>query len=900
MNRSPKWLEEILATKLEPLDRRPFLVSAILTAAIMIAAKYGDASFARAAARLWPKFEQLTDHWPLILAGFLCVSALLLDFIISWVQTTTKRLWWQIPLLICLIILICVLFAIKGECGRGATWIFAPAIFVFIVALRFEPRQKTKIIHDSLHRKYLVERVAEVLKDANHAPKRIAIQGSWGIGKTAFLQMLRAELTNSQTTTYHMAWVNPWRAQTPEQAWAAIAKAVDYALGNRPSFPRDWVNHPILVWLLGLIPSAKITPKLVDFFANDVIQMPESTALQFINRNISSRVGKNGRLIVFIDDMERADPKVIRSILPVIDRLSELDNSLFLFAIDPKRIAEAFEEKEQNAPLTKGYLDKVFDLQIPLPGPDQADILTLLIEKANSENLSFLSSALPNLASHLPSNPRTALRFFEVAKSRERMFFGRYHPTEIPEVPFFLSWLIETEFPGFIKAINLSGNLELFNKVCEAPLMDRIEPSSHRDFPSLIASIGKELGLAETAKTENDHLHKLVAALAEMSGNSLDWITGQSTPFTLDWIASGHTRLEQLTIPELLRLRNRWSEWAGKKTLEEMLRDEFGADDFCDTSRCGAQLIDAEIKLIISACRTALSTNSVAKAVSGIPERIDLLTEHLRFSRTINGQDDLPRFNKEIFYQWLRFFVEVPLDRNSGQPVMDVDDSRISFHEELARALPYEDALRAVWWEIRNGTDMPHNLAHKTELERHCNHLKNLLLRSASAELLSMFRDGRIATITGNRVHRNWPPTALPNQGLNLFLNPKSWIPTENDEWRVPLATLATEAVTNQNIAASCAEIIGASVIHPAACGQCGDGHIQERQVIIDVTSQYPRYFRCLWEAAMKLDSELYDYNRLIRERKKAETAGFFEPQFLAENFPLPPERLDVELNRIP
>jgi hypothetical protein len=706
-----------------------------------------------------------------------------------------------------------------------------------------------------------------------------------------FLKMLRTELAKSQTTTFHIAWVNPWRVQTPEQAWAAIAKAVDYALGNRPTFPRDWVNHPILVWLLSLIPSTKITPELVDFFANDVVQMPESKALQSINRIISSRIGKDGRLIIFVDDMERADPRIIRGILPVIDRLSELDQSLFIFAIDPDRIAEAFEEKEQNAPLTKGYLDKVFDLQIPIPEPDQADIFTLLLERADLENLSFLSSALPSLSRHLPSNPRTALRFFEVAKMRERMFFGRYHITEIPAVPFFLSWLIETEFLGFLKTINLPQNLKMFNNICGSPFMERKQPREHNEFEVLMKSLAEGLGLIDSSGPGSARLQDLVAALAEMSGNSLDWITEQSSFLTLDWIATGHTKLEQLTIPELLKLRERWSEWAGKKTLKQMLQDEFGNDDFCDLDRCGAQLIDAEIKLITSACRGAIGTKNASNALSDISNRINLLYEHLRFARTFTGREDLPKFNKNVFYQWLRFFVEIPLDRNSGQSVKAVDDSRMKFHEELARSLPYEDALRAVWWEIRVETDMPHDLPHKNQLENHCNQLKNLLLCNASVELLSMFRDGRIATIEGNKVHRNWPPTALPNQGLDLFLNPKSWIPTENDVWRESLEKLIHDATENPNIAASCAEIIGLYVIHPAACDLCGNGHIQEREFITKITDQYPGYFRCFWQAAMKLDSELYDYNRLIKERKRAESAGFFDPQFLAENFPLPPEK---------
>ena len=99
MNTTPKWLEEILDAKLEPLDRRPILVSAILTLSIMFAAMYGGESFAEASALLLPKIEWTINHWPLLLAGLFGIAALLLDFIINWLRTTTKRLWWHLPLL---------------------------------------------------------------------------------------------------------------------------------------------------------------------------------------------------------------------------------------------------------------------------------------------------------------------------------------------------------------------------------------------------------------------------------------------------------------------------------------------------------------------------------------------------------------------------------------------------------------------------------------------------------------------------------------------------------------------------------------------------------------------------------------------------------------------------------
>ncbi|MEP2774422.1 MAG: P-loop NTPase fold protein [Luteolibacter sp.] len=890
MKITPNWLEEILESKLVPLDRHPFLVSAILTSSIMVAASFGGDSFDRASDILWPHLQKAVSYWSLILAVFLGITALLLDFLVSWVRTVTKHLWWHIPCLFCLIVLICFIFAMNATCPESGNWFFAPFLFMFIAVLRFEPKPEAEIVNDSLHRKYLVGRVAELLQDSEASPKRIAIMGSWGLGKTVFLRLLRAELDKSKNTSFHMAWVNPWRSQTPEQAWAAIAKSIDHALGNRPAFPRDWANHPILVWLLGLIPSSKITPELVEFFANDVVQMPEPKALQTINRTISSRVGKEGRLIIFVDDMERGDPKVVRSILPVVDRLSQIEQSLFLFAIDPERISEAFNETEQNAPLTKGYIDKVFDLQIPLPEPDQAEILAILLEKAKSEKLPFLSTALPSLASHLPSNPRTALRFYEVAKTRERMFFARYHSREIPEAPFFLCWLIETEFPGFMKAILRPTNLELFGKVCEHPLMEQKEPHTHEDFPTLIDSIGDELGIKTPGESGRIRIHELVSALTNMSGSSLDWITEDSKPFTLEWIAKGHTRLDQLTIPELIRLRSQWCKWAGKKTLDEMLLDEFEDHQFSDASRCGEQLIDAEIKLITSACRSASGTKNIESALSGTAKQIDLLTDHLRFSRTVRGQNDLTKFNGEIFYRWLRFLAEVPLDEKMGETTKNVEASRTGFHKELARILPYDEALRASWWGIRNEIELGGSLPHMDKLREHCEELKRILMINASDELLTMFRDGRIAKVNGTRVERNWPPPALPSQSLDLFLNPRLWIPTDGDEWRPLLKTLVSEAAQKQNIAAACAEIIGHYVIHPSACKVCMNGHVQEREFIKRITEEYPGYFKCLWDGAMKLNKETDDYDRLIRERKRAEVAGLFDSEFFTQNFPLPHE----------
>ncbi len=64
MSKAPQWLEELLETKLAPLDRRPVFVSAMLTLAIMVAATYGGDSFTKVATHLWPVYRPLSEPPP--------------------------------------------------------------------------------------------------------------------------------------------------------------------------------------------------------------------------------------------------------------------------------------------------------------------------------------------------------------------------------------------------------------------------------------------------------------------------------------------------------------------------------------------------------------------------------------------------------------------------------------------------------------------------------------------------------------------------------------------------------------------------------------------------------------------------------------------------------------------
>lgn len=320
---------------------------------------------------------------------------------------------------------------------------------------------------------------------------RIALTGPWGCGKTLVLDHVAYAL--EQQKKARAVKVSPWGCTTVAEARAALADGMRTLLDDAP---------------LQEVPFLKVIAKA--FGASDTVDAvftqvtgDRSASLKDLDRRLGKVEGQTGRrMILVIDDMERAEPEVVRALLPLLSELIELRYCTFLIAIDEEHFRGAFasnvrpkqeiEAKPEGATgddngrassqrvTADGFLQKIFDLRIEMPPTAPHDRIAamarlklglgtpedsleqphLLSEKAPvAHDYPKLAAALPILSPHLPSNPRELERFLDKARLYEVCFLADYadeassmFDREGDWPLFFHLWLMDTRFPGFAAA----------------------------------------------------------------------------------------------------------------------------------------------------------------------------------------------------------------------------------------------------------------------------------------------------------------------------------------------------------------------------------------------------------------------------------------------------------------
>jgi hypothetical protein len=319
---------------------------------------------------------------------------------------------------------------------------------------------------------------------------RIALTGPWGCGKTLVLDHVAFALQDHGLA--RAVKVSPWVCTTVAEARECLAEGMRVLLGEA-----SYHEVPLLRGALKSVGAAD----LVDAVFTDVTSARKAS-LQALDEHLGRQEDRTGkRMIMVIDDMERAEPNVVRALLPLLSDLLELKHCTFLIAIDEGHFRAAFatdlrdvkvspakpdedpDSINPRSPLivaAEGFLQKVFDLRIEMPIDPPADRIAamarLKVGLSNfrdsliqphllnkpalaAEEYPKLKAALPFLTAHLPTNPRELERFLDKARLYEICFLADYSSVKDSMFDrdgdwtlFFHLWLLDSRFPGFAKS----------------------------------------------------------------------------------------------------------------------------------------------------------------------------------------------------------------------------------------------------------------------------------------------------------------------------------------------------------------------------------------------------------------------------------------------------------------
>lgn len=284
---------------------------------------------------------------------------------------------------------------------------------------------------DHLGRWAFASQIAHI---ASKAPRdwavRIGVYGGWGEGKTSVLRLVEGI---TREDGHAVAWFNPWGCTSSADLWLSFVQSIAEAVRE--------LGDPVLAGLGKQLDTSRIVKEinsrieknrhlleLGGAVAGAAVGVPIiAMAVGAAGRAASPLVGKWGskkqrniidelailgdkRLIVLIDDVDRADPRLLPQLLFALREVLDLGGFSFVLAIDADRVEEVL-RKMYPGVNGREFLDKIVDFPRNLPVPSRSSMMALARTEARRRFPFVDSEALDSVLDFLPPNPRLVRQF---------------------------------------------------------------------------------------------------------------------------------------------------------------------------------------------------------------------------------------------------------------------------------------------------------------------------------------------------------------------------------------------------------------------------------------------------------------------------------------------------------
>jgi len=322
---------------------------------------------------------------------------------------------------------------------------------------------------DPLGFEEIVDGLAELILESREAtPFTFGIEGTWGTGKSTLMGALRRRLTENPEVTGIQ--FNAWTAQEG-QVLEAFVKTVLSAI--KPRYLRNALYRRKAIGLLrfglsalaGLVGQSRTVDRVWDAVASDPqVRNELRDLLQVTVAAWRKSSGTRTRLLcVFVDDLDRCEPKVVVEVLEAMKLYLDVPGLVFVVGYDEGIVSEVVLRDKGYSDKTKArdYLEKFIQISYRIPpAPErqsQALIAALLESSGTSQLLGEVERRLVIEGS--ASNPRSIKRFI----NRFVLVYGLNQ-----------RWR-EVEPQGLVRALLLQIYFPEFARLLERPQGDPVE-----------------------------------------------------------------------------------------------------------------------------------------------------------------------------------------------------------------------------------------------------------------------------------------------------------------------------------------------------------------------------------------------------------------------------------------
>jgi hypothetical protein len=303
---------------------------------------------------------------------------------------------------------------------------------------------------------------------------RVGLLGAWGEGKTT----VATWVANRARSEGHIAvFYSPTIALSREEIWADLVEKLLSAFGDEGTVEASWLARA-RAWVrphwrcaIGLpkeegdllrIRTRSELRRLANALRGVAkldkrVEVAHSAIAQFVSmgpehlKAIRAELGGDRRVLVIIDDIDRADPKLIPQLLLGLRDLLDLPGFSFLLPFDENVVAKALRNYNRAWGDGRIFLDKILDYRVHLAPVEPAE-RQALFSAVLAEVCSFVPpAAASGFGPWLPANPR---RLKAIARSlivlREEA--ARHRPDEIDWRSVIFAALLRAEHEPFARA----------------------------------------------------------------------------------------------------------------------------------------------------------------------------------------------------------------------------------------------------------------------------------------------------------------------------------------------------------------------------------------------------------------------------------------------------------------
>lgn len=273
-----------------------------------------------------------------------------------------------------------------------------------------------------LDAKAYIKGLEEFIKNCP-APLSLALQGEWGTGKTSFLKIIQKGIEEGNIVTVYF---NTWQYSQFNMSESLYISFISGIL-KKLEGPTQEKEIKELLNKLGRLVISFGKQKLgdilginIDAISKKVIENERDKAeliegfKESFSQIVEKTVGNNGKIVIFVDDLDRLNPEVAVELLEVIKLFMDVERCVFVLAVDYEVVVSGVRKKYGNN-LTdekcRSFFDKI--IQVPFTMPvDQYNINSMFIATfKESLDEKYLEPACRLFSGTIGANPRTFKRF---------------------------------------------------------------------------------------------------------------------------------------------------------------------------------------------------------------------------------------------------------------------------------------------------------------------------------------------------------------------------------------------------------------------------------------------------------------------------------------------------------